>query len=196
MLSSLVVPLAAPAVFEHTPYPPPPFHPRQGGKGSLTATFDCVAPNALLRSQGCHCVFAQRFRGYGRRALVAIACANGGRVAARMRGSEPGAAAYAERRDLGAIARANGGRAAARSVRTNARAFTTTAGSPTPAPTSATQPHSGSTVFGAQPPNRLLAPLSALARVERGWGIGGEFKAIEGVFKSSAGKNIGETKWI
>jgi hypothetical protein len=154
---------AALAAFEHTPYPPTPFHPRQGGKGGLTATWDFVAPNALLRSQGRHCSFVQRLLVNGRRDLAAAACANGERVAARVRCKE-----------LGVVARAQGERAAPRWLRANPFASTTTAGSPTLAPTSATQPHARSTVFGAQSPNRYSAPLSALARVERGWGIGGE----------------------
>jgi hypothetical protein len=133
------------AALLHTPYPPTPFHPRQGGKGSLTTLFDVVAPNALLRSQGCHGCYARRL------------CANGrsGRVA---------------------IARANGGRVAARSGCTNLRPFTTTAGSPTPAPTSASQAHACSTVFGAKRPNVVLSsPLAR--RGERGWGRVGETKA-------------------
>jgi hypothetical protein len=151
MLISSVV---AHAAFLHTPYPPTPFHPRQGGKGSLTATFDFVAPNALLRSHVCHYFFVPRFHASGRR-------------------------------NLGSVARAIGGRAAARSGRTGASAFATTADSPIQAPHCAAQRTARNSVFGAQPPNRLLAPLSALARVERGWGIGGELNR-------SAGKNIGE----
>ena len=160
---------AAHAAFEHTPYPPAPFHPRQGGKGSLTATLGFVAPDALLRSHGCHCVVAPRFRGCGRRALVAVACANGGRVAARVRGTGIGVSD-----GICALVRSSGERAAPRLLRARPSAFTTTAGSPTQAPTSAAQRTARNSVFGAQPPNRLLAPLSALARVERGWGIGGE----------------------
>jgi hypothetical protein len=156
MLSFLLDVVAAPAAFLHTPYPPTPFHPRQGGKGGLTAQFGRGAPTALLRAQGRHCFFALRFQANGRRARDAVALANGGRVAAR-------------------------------SGRTRTFALTTTASSPTPESTSATRPHACSTVFGAQRPNRLLAPLSALARVERGWGIGGELN-------SSAGKKPGENK--
>jgi hypothetical protein len=77
-----------------------------------------------------------------------------------------------------AIARTNGGRAAARSGCTNLRPFTTTAGSPTPAPTSATQAHACSTVFGAQMPNVVLSsPLAR--RGERGWGRVGETRVGE-----------------
>jgi hypothetical protein len=176
---------AARAVFEHTPYPPTPFHPRQGGKGSLTATLDVVAPGALLRSHGRHCFFSPRSQTYGRRDLGSVARANGGHVAARVRGTGIGV------RDGNCVLmRTSGERAAPRSVRASPSAFTTTAGSPTLAPISAVQPHAPNSVFGAQPPNRLLAPLSALARVERGWGIGGVFKANRKCTTS------GDTKWI
>ena len=171
--------------FEHTPYPPAPFHPRQGGKGSLTATLDFVAPGALLSSHGCHCVFAPRFQTCGRRDLGSVAGANGGRVVARLRGKGIGVSA-----GICAFVRSSGERAAPRLVRTSPSAFPTTAGFPMQASTSTAQRTARNSVSGAQPPNRLLAPLSALARVERGWGIGGVFKANRKCTTS------GDTKWI
>jgi hypothetical protein len=82
------------------------------------------------------------------------------------------------RSDCDAIARANGGRAAARSGCTNLRPFTTTAGSPTQAPTSETQRHPSSSAFGAKKPNVVFSPPLA-RRGERGWGRVGETKATK-----------------
>ena len=164
MLSFLLNVVAAPAAFLHTPYPPTPFHPRQGGKGGLTAQFGRGTPTALLRAQGSHCFFALRFQANGRRARDAVALANGGRNAAR-------------------------------SGHTRTFALTTTAGSPTPESTSATQRSASNSVFGAKPPNWLFAPLSALARVERGWGIGGELKTPRSELALHRQRNItGESK--
>jgi hypothetical protein len=173
MMLSRLLGFAAHAAFLHTPYPPTPFHPRQGGKGSSTAIFDFVAPGALLRSQGCHCPCAPRRIAYGRSGFVVVCRANGGRVATRARCKQHRV-----------VACAPGERAAPRSLRTKTSAFTTTGGSPMRAPKHAAQPHARNSLFGAQPPNRYSAPLSALARVERGWGIGGELNR-------SAGKNPG-----
>ena len=183
------------AAFQHTPYPPAPFHPRQGGKGSLTATLGFVAPGALLRSHGCHCVFAPRFRGCGRRALGSVARANGGRFAACVRGSERGAVvgvtgarivARPRCKELGLVGCAQGARSAPRLMRAKPLVFTTTAGSPMRATKCAARRLAIHSVAGAPQSNRYSAPLSALARVERGWGIGG-------VFKRSAGhKSTGE----
>jgi hypothetical protein len=179
---------AAHAAFEHTPYPPTPFHPRQGGKGSLTATLGFVAPGALLRSHGRQCVPSPWLRGCGRRDLGSVARGNGGRFAARWGGkdsAEVGAVGHAvgrvmacvRVRELGAFARA-GERAAPRSQRAKPSAFTTTAGSPMRATKCAAQRLVINSVAGALQSNRYSAPLSALARVERGWGIGGELNTL------------------
>jgi hypothetical protein len=178
---------AARAAFEHTPYPPTPFHPRQGGKGSLTATFDFVAPGALLRSHGCHCLRVPRFFGYGRNDIVALPRGNGGRGAARVRGMDVGVCIRTSTSTSVRVGRGacpHRERAAPRRFRANPFANTTTAGSPMRAPKHAALPHARNSAIGAPPPNRYSAPLSALARVERGWGIGGELNR-------SAGKNPG-----
>jgi hypothetical protein len=159
MLSRLLG-FAAHALFV-PPLSPNPSRPA-GREGSSTATFDRGAPNGLLRSQGRHCYRARRRIAYGRSGFVVVCRANGERVATRARCKKYRVAACAP-----------GERAAPRSVRTKSFVLTTTAGSPTQAPTHAAQPHARNSLFGAQPPNRYSAPLSALARVERGWGIGG-----------------------
>ena len=165
MLSFFVGPVAAPAAFV-PPLSPNPFPPPPGRKGEPTATFGYCAPNTWLQPEGRHCHRTPRLQTCSRREHDAVARVNGGRLAARVRSKE-----------FGVVACINGGRTAARSVRATSFASTTTAGSPTQAPTNAAQPPSRNSLFGAQPPNRYSAPLSALARVERGWGIGGVFKS-------------------